>query len=330
MELEPPSKYQGDRYFFRVAKYMAYLILFIFILLLISLILFSLPSIKKFGISFIWSSEWNPVTNEFGAWAAIIGTLATSIIALIIAIPLSLGIAVLIDELMPRKSGRFLARTIELMAGIPSIVYGIWGLFILLPWIQKLQISLLPFANTMTNKFNALEESGSFFAHFKPIVMFFIQSIPTGSSVFAASIILAIMVIPLISSVMRDVLASIPPIMKEAAYGTGATRWEVTKKILFPYAAPGLMGATVLGFGRALGETMAVTFVIGNVHSLKGLFMPSTSIAASIANEFNESTGVLYPSALVETGLLLFVITLLALILSRLLLKRTKSTGQKI
>ena len=330
MNLEYLSKSNGDKIFFKTARYMAYLILFIFTLLLISLILFSWPSIEKFGISFLWSNKWNPVTNEFGAWAAIIGTLATSIIALILAIPLSLGIAVLIDDLMPRKIGRFLARTIELMAGIPSIVYGIWGLFILLPWIQQLQLKLLPIANSLDTKFNALKDSGSFLYHFKPIIMFFIQSIPTGSSVFAASIILAIMVIPLISSVMRDVLASIPSIIKEAAYGTGATRWEVTKKILFPYAAPGLLGATVLGFGRALGETMAVTFVIGNVHSLKGLFMPSTSIAASIANEFNESTGTLYPSALVETGLLLFLITLIALVLSRLLLKKTKSTGQKI
>lgn len=309
---------------------MAFSVLFIFALLLASLVLFSWPSIREFGLSFIWSDQWNPVTNQFGAWAAIIGTLVTSLIALLIAIPFSMGIAVLIDDLMPRKIGQILARTIELMAGIPSIVYGIWGLFVLLPWVQQLQLKLIPISNGMASKFDALAHDGSWLVYFKPIVMFFIQSIPTGSSVFAASIILAIMVIPLISSIMRDVLASIPSIMKEAAYGIGATRWEVTKKIVFPYAAPGLLGATILGFGRALGETMAVTFVIGNVHNLSGIFMPSTTISASIANEFNEAVGTLYPAALVETGLLLFGITFIVLIISRMFLKSAKSKGSKI
>jgi phosphate transport system permease protein len=328
--MKPPSNFRGDKYFFGLATSMAFSVLFIFILLLASLVLFSWPSIREFGLSFVWSDQWNPVTNQFGAWAAIVGTLATSLIALFIAIPFSMGIAVLIDDLMPRKIGQILARTIELMAGIPSIVYGIWGLFVLLPWVQQLQLKLIPIANEMASKFDALAHDGSWLVAFKPIVMFFIQSIPTGSSVFAASIILAIMVIPLISSIMRDVLASIPCIMKEAAYGVGATRWEVTKKIIFPYAAPGLLGATILGFGRALGETMAVTFVIGNVHSLSGLFMPSTTISASIANEFNEAVGTLYPAALVETGLLLFAITFIVLIISRMFLKSAKSKGGKI
>ena len=328
--MKPPSNLQGDKHFFGLAACMAFSVLFIFALLLASLVLFSWPSIREFGLSFIWSDQWNPVTNQFGAWAAIIGTLVTSLIALLIAIPFSMGIAVLIDDLMPRKIGQILARTIELMAGIPSIVYGIWGLFVLLPWVQQLQLKLIPIANEMANKFDALAHDGSWLVHFKPIVMFFIQSIPTGSSVFAASIILAIMVIPLISSIMRDVLSSIPSIMKEAAYGVGATRWEVTKKIVFPYAAPGLLGATILGFGRALGETMAVTFVIGNVHSLSGIFMPSTTISASIANEFNEAVGTLYPAALVETGLLLFSITFIVLIISRIFLKRAKSKGSKL
>ncbi len=328
--MKPPSNFRGDKYFFGLAASMAFSVLFIFILLLASLVLFSWPSIREFGLSFVWSDQWNPVTNQFGAWAAIVGTLATSLIPLFIAIPFSMGIAVLIDELMPRKIGKILARTIELMAGIPSIVYGIWGLFVLLPWVQQLQLKLIPIANEMASKFDALAHDGSWLVAFKPIVMFFIQSIPTGSSVFAASIILAIMVIPLISSIMRDVLASIPSIMKEAAYGVGATRWEVTKKIVFPYAAPGLLGATILGFGRALGETMAVTFVIGNVHSLSGLFMPSTTISASIANEFNEAVGTLYPAALVETGLLLFAITFIVLIISRMFLKSAKSKGGKI
>ncbi|MFT6835839.1 MAG: phosphate transport system permease protein [Francisellaceae bacterium] len=278
----------------------------------------------------MWKEQWNPVTNQFGAWAAIIGTLVTSFIALLIAIPFSMGIAVLIDDLMPRRIGQILARLIELMAGIPSIVYGIWGLFVLLPWIQKIQLDLMPISNNMAAKFEVLTHDGSWLVIFKPFIMFFIKSIPTGSSVFAASIILSIMVIPLISSIMRDVLGSIPNIMKEAAYGTGATRWEVVKKIIFPYAAPGLLGATILGFGRALGETMAVTFVIGNVHSLSGLFMPSTTISASIANEFNEAVGTLYPAALVETGLILFAISFIVLLISRMFLKSSKSKGSRL
>ncbi len=257
----------------------------------------------------------------------IVGTLVTSILALIIAIPFSLGIALLIDELLPRKTGRILARVIELMAGIPSIVYGIWGLFVLLPWVKVIQAKLMPVSQAWQAKFDLLTQQGSFWAHFEPFVMFFVRSLPTGSSVFAASIILAVMVIPLTSSIMRDVIGSVPEITKEAAFGTGATRWEVTKKIIFPFAAPGLIGAIILGFGRALGETMAVTFVIGNVHSLQGLFMPSATISSAIANEFNEALGVIYPAALVETGLILFLITLVVLVISRVILKRYKAKG---
>ena len=303
----------------------SFLTLVVFVLLLISLIIFSWPSIQTFGISFLWSDQWNPVTSEFGAYSVIIGTLVTSILALIIAIPLSLGVALLIDELLPRRIGRILARIIELMAGIPSIVYGIWGLFVLLPWIKQLQLALMPLSNSWEAKFQVLAQEGSFWVHFEPIVMFFIKSLPTGSSVFAASLILAIMVVPLISSVMRDVIGSVPQVTKEAAFGVGATRWEVTKKVIFPYAAPGMVGAIILGFGRALGETMAVTFVIGNVHSLQGLFMPSATISSSIANEFNEALDTLYPAALVETGLILFLITLMVLIASRAILKKYKS-----
>ncbi|WP_234393797.1 phosphate ABC transporter permease subunit PstC, partial [Fangia hongkongensis] len=318
----------GDRNFLKLALIMAFLTLVIFVLLLVSLVVFSWPSIQKFGISFLWSNNWNPVTEEFGALAVIVGTLVTSVLALIIAIPFSLGIALLIDELLPRKIGQVLARIIELMAGIPSIVYGIWGLFVLLPWVKEIQMWLMPLSNSWQAKFDLLAQQGSIWAYFEPIVMFFIRSLPTGSSVFAASIILAVMVIPLISSVMRDVIGSVPEVTKEAAFGTGATRWEVTKKIIFPFAAPGMIGAVILGFGRALGETMAVTFVIGNVHALKGLFMPSATISSSIANEFNEALGTLYPAALVETGLILFIITLVVLICSRAILKRYRSSAK--
>ena len=314
----------GDRNFLKLLIALASLTLIISVLLLMSLIVFSWPSIREYGISFLWSDAWNPVTEQFGAYSVIIGTLVTSILALVIAVPFSLGVALLIDELLPRRIGRILARLIELMAGIPSIVYGIWGLFVLLPWVKSLQLKLMPLSLSWQAKFSALAESGSFWAHFEPLVMFFIKSLPTGSSIFAASIILAIMVIPLISSVMRDVISAIPQVTKEAAFGIGATKWEVTKNVIFPYALPGMMGAIILGFGRALGETMAVTFVIGNVHSLQGLFMPSATISSAIANEFNEALGTLYPAALVETGLILFLITLVVLLISRWILKRYK------
>ncbi|TNF69037.1 MAG: phosphate ABC transporter permease subunit PstC [Gammaproteobacteria bacterium] len=318
------STSKGDRRFFSLATTLALALVVVFLMLLVSLIIFSLPSIKAFGFSFLWTNKWNPVTNQFGALAAILGTVVTSLIALIIAVPLSLGIAILIDSLLPRKIGQILARLIELMAGIPSIVYGIWGLFFLLPFIQQLQLKLLPLSNYMQAKFDLLQADGSFLYYFKPIVMFFVKALPTGSSIFAASLILAIMVIPLISSIMREVLGNMPDMVKEAAYGTGATHWEVTKSVLLPFAAPGLLGAIILGFGRALGETMAVTFVIGNTHALEGLFMPSTTISATIANEFNEAVGTLYPSALVETGLILFIISLIILLISRYFLKKSK------
>ena len=317
-------KIKSDLYFKNITLCCALLTLFVFVLLFISLILFSWPSIQKFGISFLWSDTWNPVTKEFGAWPAIIGTIVTSLFAIIIAIPLSMGIALLIDELLPRFSGQVLARIIELMAGIPSIVYGIWGLFVLLPFVQIIQSKLYPFSLAMEQKFQALAQAGSFWAHFEPLIMFFIKSIPTGSSVFAAAIILAIMVVPLASSIIRDVIDSVPGVTKEAGYGLGLTRWEVVKKILIPSALPGIFGAFILAFGRALGETMAVTFVIGNSHTLKGLFMPSTTISASIANEFNEAVGTMYPAALVETGLVLFIISLVILILSRKVMKKYK------
>lgn len=316
--------HRSDRYFLRLLISMSLLTLMVFVLLLSSLIMFSWPSIQKFGISFLWSDVWDPVNLQFGAYSAIIGTLVTSILAIIIAVPLSMGIALLIDELLPHMSGQVLARVIELMAGIPSIVYGIWGLFVLLPWIQSLQLKLMPISQAMQAHFEHLAQNGSFWAHFEPLVMFFVRAIPSGSSVFAAAVILAIMVVPLTSSIIRDVIASVPNITKEAAYGVGCTRWEVTKSILVPYALPGIVGAFILGFGRALGETMAVTFVIGNVHSLQGLFMPSTTISASIANEFNEATGVIYPAALVETGLVLFLISLVVLMVSRMIMRRYK------
>ena len=311
----------GDYIFLRVIGLTSLFILLIFVLLLVNLIVFSWPSVKKFGFSFLWNNQWNPVTQEFGARTAILGTLFTSILSIFFAVPLSLGVAFLTDRLSPSKLGLVLSRVLELMAGIPSIVYGIWGLFVLLPLVQKIQLKLLKFFFLFEDTI-IFSEKRTFFSCLKPIISFFLKSIPTGSSIFAASLILAIMIVPLISSVIRDVLGSVPEMIKEAALGMGVTNWEMSRKIIIPYAAPGIFGAIILGFGRALGETMAVTFVIGNVHALKGLFMPGITISTSIANEFNEALGDIYPSALVETGLILFLVTFITLIAARSILKR--------
>ena len=317
----------ADKRYLGLAMSAALLTLIVFILLFICLTIFSWPSIEKFGLSFLWREQWNPVTGEFGAFAAILGTLVTSIIAIMLAIPISLGIAFLVDYLTPGKLGLFFARLIEVMAGIPSIIYGIWGLFVLLPWMQQLQQWLYPLSGNLEQYFARLQADGSFWAHFKPVVMFFVQAMPTGSCVLAGALILTIMVVPLTSSVIRDVISEVPALTKEAAYGLGATRWEVIRHVILPRSKRGIFGAFVLGFGRALGETMAITFVIGNTHALEGLFMPSTTISASIANEFTEATGTLYPAALVETGLLLFLITLAVLGLSRYILNREKGAA---
>lgn len=314
-------KNTGDPFFLRIIMGFSLVILLVFILLLVTLLIFSWPSIQHFGISFLYSNHWNPVKHEFGAYTIILGTLIISIIALAINVPFSLGIATLIDSLLPRKIGQVLARVIELMASIPSIIYGVWGLFILLPWVKKIQIGIAPLSQTLQEKFDLLSQQGSPWACFENFIMFFVRSLPTGNSIFAASIILAIMSIPLTASVMRDVMSSTPEITKEAAFGIGSTRWEVFRNIIFPYAAPGFLGAIILGFGRTLGETMAITFVIGNSHKISGLFEPSTSIASIIANEFNEATGTLYISSLIETGLVLLIISLIILMLSRLIVK---------
>lgn len=271
-----------------------------------SLVHGSLPAIHTFGFGFLTSSDWDPVHDKFGALVPIIGTLVTSFIALLIAVPVSFGIALFLTELSPRILRRPLGVAVELLAGIPSIIYGMWGLFIFAPifadyvepWLNE-NIGVLPFI-------------GPFFS-----------GPPMGIGILTASIILAIMVIPFVASVMRDVFEVVPTMLKESAYGLGSTTWEVMMNVVLPYTKVGVAGGIMLGLGRALGETMAVTFVIGNSHELgKSLLNPGNSISSALANEFTEADGVLYTSALIELGLILFFITFVVLSIARYMLYR--------
>jgi phosphate transport system permease protein len=276
-----------------------------------SLVHGSLPAIRAFGFGFLFSEVWNPVTERFGATAPIVGTLVTSFIAMLFAIPMGLGIAIFLTELCPQPLRRPIGIAIELLAGIPSIIYGIWGLFVFAPFLQ---------------------------AHVQPAIISWFENVPGlstlfagppyGIGVFTAGIILAIMVLPFITSISRDVFDTVPPVLKEAAYGIGCTKWEVVSKVVLPYTKTGVIGGVMLGLGRALGETMAVTFVIGNAHRISGsVLAPGTTISATIANEFTEAVGDLYTSALIELGLILFVITFIVLAVARFMLLQTERKG---
>ena len=293
-----------DLLFRNLTRASAFGVLALLAAIIVSLVVGSMPAIHAFGLGFLTSSDWDPVNDKFGALVPIIGTLVTSGIALLIAIPVSFGIAVFLTELSPRILRRPLGVAIELLAGIPSIIYGMWGLFIFAPlfadyfepWINK-HLGSMPYI-------------GPFFS-----------GPPMGIGMLTAGIILAIMVIPFIASVMRDVFDVVPTLLKESAYGLGATTWEVVWHVVLPYTRIGVVGGIMLGLGRALGETMAVTFVIGNAHELsKSLLMPGNSISSALANEFTEAVGDLYTSSLIELGLILFFITFIVLSLARFML----------
>jgi phosphate transport system permease protein len=246
------------------------------------------------------------VTEKFGALAPIYGTLVTSLIAIVIAVPIGIGIAMFLTELCPRSLRRPIGIAVELLAGIPSIIYGIWGLFVFAPFLQ---VHLQPF---IINLFHGIPGLSSLFA-----------GPPYGIGLMTSGLILAIMVLPFITSITKDVFDTVPAVLKESAYGIGCTTWEVTRRVVIPYTRVGIMGGVMLGLGRALGETMAVTFVIGNAHRISAsLFAPGTTISASIANEFTEADGALYTSSLIALGLILFIITFLILAASRLMLMR--------
>lgn len=295
-----------DSLFRTLTRVAAFSVLGLLAAIIASLVVGSMPAIHAFGFGFITSPEWDPVNDQYGALIPIVGTLITSGIALLIAIPVSLGIAIFLTQLAPQWMRRPLGIAVELLAGIPSIIYGMWGLFVFAPLFAD---HVEPWLN---------DNIGTW-----PFIGPFFSGPPMGIGMLTAGIILAIMVIPFIASVMRDVFDVVPTMLKESAYGLGATTWEVMMKVVLPYTKIGVVGGIMLGLGRALGETMAVTFVIGNAHELnQSLLMPGNSISSALANEFAEAVGELYTSALIELGLILFFITFVVLSLARLMLHK--------
>jgi phosphate transport system permease protein len=296
----------GDAGFRLLTRSAAIAVLVILSGIIIALFHGSLPALRAFGVGFLYEEVWNPVTEQFGALAPIYGTLVTSLIAMAIAVPIGLMIAVFLTELCPQWLRRPIGIAIELLAGIPSIIYGIWGLFVFAPFLQQY---VQPF---LIGAFGNI-----------PVLSTLFEGPPYGIGMLTAGLILAIMVLPFITSISRDVFEAVPLVLKEAAYGVGCTTWEVVRYVVLPYARVGVIGGVMLGLGRALGETMAVTFVIGNAHRISGsLLAPGTTISATIANEFTEAVGDLYTSSLIALGLILFVITFIVLSAARFMLMR--------
>jgi len=293
-----------DAIFRNLTRFFAFMVFSLLAAIIVSLAIGAMPSLREFGMPFLWTEEWDPVQEKFGALTPIVGTLVTSAIALLVAIPVSFGIAIFLTELSPVWLRRPLGTAIEMLAAIPSIIYGMWGLFIFAPLFQT---HVQPFLKATIGQI--------------PGVGLLFSGPPIGIGMLTAGIILAVMVIPFIAAVMRDVFELVPPLLKESAYGLGSTTWEVVWRVVLPFTKVGVIGGVMLGLGRALGETMAVTFVIGNAHRLNAsLFAPGNSIASALANEFNEAVGTLYTAALIELGLILFLITTVVLALSKLLL----------
>ena len=259
-----------------------------------------------FGFDFITSAQWDPIGQQFGAWVPIYGTLVTAAIAMIIAIPVSFGIALFLTEVAPTWLRTPVGTAIELLAGIPSIIYGMWGLFVFVPMLAE---HVYPWVDANLGQW--------------PVVGALFAGPPLGIGTLTAGLVLAIMVVPFISSVMRDVFLTVPTRLKESAYALGSTRWEVVWDVVLPYTRSAVIGGIFLGLGRALGETMAVTFVLGNAHELSAsLLMPGNSIAATIANEFAEADTDLYRSSLIALGFLLFVVTFIVLAVAKLMLRQ--------
>ena len=296
----------SDTAFRHVTRAAAAGVLLLLSAVIVSLISGATPALRTFGFEFFVSDRWNPVTEKFGALPAIYGTLLTSFIAMLFAVPIGLLIAYFLTELCPQWLRRPIGIAIELLAGIPSIIYGIWGLFVFAPFLQA---TLQPFLiDTLGNV---------------PIIAPLFSGPPYGIGMLTAGLVLTIMVLPFITSISRDVFEAVPPVLKEAAYGLGCTTWEVVRYVVLPYARVGVIGAIMLALGRVLGETMAVTFVIGNAHRIPtSLLAPGTTISATIANEFTEAVGDLYTSSLIALGLVLFVITFIVLAAARYLLLR--------
>ena len=304
----------GDIVFHRITKTAAVFVLVVLGGVIVSLFLGALPALQEFGFGFLTNQSWNPVTDKFGALAAIYGTIITSLIAMLIAVPFGLMIAMFLTELCPMWLRRPIGIAIELLAGIPSIIYGIWGLFVFAPWFQShVEQPIIDLTGNI------------------PVIGTLFGGAPYGIGIFTAGLILSIMILPFISAVTRDVFETVPSMLKEATYGLGCTTWEVMWRVVLPFARSGVIGGAMLALGRALGETMAVTFVIGNAHTLApSLFAPGTTISATIANEFTEATGTLYTSSLIFLGLILFFITFIVLACAQwMLLTLERQAGTK-
>lgn len=317
-EPTPPQKRTGsvgwqDVLFERTTLFFALLVLALLVAIIGSLVYGAIPALDAFGPKFFVTNIWNPVKHQFGALAPIYGTLVTSAIALLIGIPVSFGIAIFLTEMCPPILKRPLGTAVELLAAVPSIIYGMWGLFVFAPiFADTIQPAL---ANTLGRV---------------PLIGALFQGASNGIGMLAAGFILSIMVIPFIASVMRDVFEIVPPVLKESAYGIGCTTWEVVWNVVLPYTKVGVIGGIMLGLGRALGETMAVTFVIGNAYRISAsLFEPGNSIASALANEFNEASDPVHLASLITLGLVLFILTFIVLACSRLLLAQlAKGEGQ--
>jgi phosphate transport system permease protein len=308
-EPKPPAERRGaprwqDVLFERTTLFFALFVLLTLVGILVALTISAVPAFQKFGFAFFYTNVWNPVTKQFGALAPIYGTLVTSAIALAIGVPVSFGIALFLTEMCPPVLRRPLGTAVELLAAVPSIIYGMWGLFVFAPLFADYVQPLL------TRLFGDVWIIGPLF-----------RGAPNGIGILSAGIILSVMVIPFIASVMRDVFEIVPPVLKESAYGIGATTWEVVWNVVLPYTKVGVIGGVMLGLGRALGETMAVTFVIGNAYRISpSLFEPGNSIASALANEFNEAADPVHSASLITLGLVLFLLTFIVLACSRLLL----------
>ncbi|HKA60312.1 MAG TPA: phosphate ABC transporter permease subunit PstC [Gemmatimonadales bacterium] len=293
---------RSDRIYQRLLTGIALALPALILVILGVLFVSALPAIGRYGPAFIWTSTWDPVKEIYGAAPMIFGTLASSFLALLIAVPLALGVAILLTEFAPRWLRQPVAFLVELLAAIPSVVYGLWGIFVLIPFLRSVVVPPLKAVFGWTP---------------------FIQGVFYGNSMIAGGIILAIMIVPYIAAVSREVLLAVPVSQREAALAMGATRWEAVRSAVLPYGRAGLIGAIILGLGRALGETMAVTMVIGNRHDISvSLLQPAYTMAAAIANEFSEATTNMYLSALFEVGLILFVLTVIVNAVARILIWR--------
>ncbi len=302
----------GDVLFQRALMIFPLIVLLILVGFIIKLTFSSMPSLKKFGLSFLWGTTWDPVFENFGALPFIFGTLVTSSVALMMAIPIGLGTAIYLFEYAPPNVRRIISMLVDLLAAVPSVIYGLWGIFVLVPLMRS---TVQPFLGK--------------YLGFLP----FFQGANYGVGILTTSVILCIMILPFIISISREVLFAVPGIYKEAAYAVGATRWEAISTVILGYGKPGIIGGIILALGRAIGETMAVTMVIGNnVTMSSSLFSPGYSLASVIANEFNEATGKLYVSALIEMGLVLLLVSVTVNVLARLLIwsvtvKRSAGVG---